>query len=236
MDRKRNVLITGASGGIGTAIANKFLQHDGYRLVLLGNSEQPKSQANKVFRVDFDNPDSLSRFLDLLPGLEIDILINNAGINIIKPTTEISDLEIDRLININLIGPIKLSQAVLPHMVKTGWGRIVNIASIWSILSKKYRMIYSASKAGLDGVTKGLSAEYASEGILVNTISPGFTDTDLTRNSLNAHELSLIEGMIPVGNLAAVSDIADVVFFVGSEGNNYISGQNIVVDGGFSIV
>ena len=120
-------------------------------------------------------------------------------------------------------------------MAANNWGRIVNVASLFSFLTKVGRGPYSASKAGLLGMTRAAAVEWAKGGVLVNAISPGFIDTDLTRKNNTQEAINLIVGQIPIGRLARPSELFPLVRFLISEENTYITGQNFVIDGGFSI-
>ena len=121
-------------------------------------------------------------------------------------------------------------------MEKANYGRVVNIASIWSVVSRSGRTSYSVSKHALVGLTKSLSAEYASRNVLINTISPGFTLTELTKSTNTQEELNIIKDAIPMGRLANPIEIANAVIFLCSDYNTYLTGQNIVVDGGYTNV
>jgi 3-oxoacyl-[acyl-carrier protein] reductase len=140
------------------------------------------------------------------------------------------------MLNVNLSGPLKLIKNVSPKMIVKNYGRIVNIASIFSVISKQSRSAYSATKFGLHGLTVGVSNDLAKNNILVNTISPGFVDTDLTRKNLTNEEIENLKMIIPAGRLANVKEISIVVQFLLSDKNSYLTGQNIVIDGGFTNV
>ena len=118
-------------------------------------------------------------------------------------------------------------------MKERKWGRIINITSIWSQKSKEHRASYSASKFGLDGITAALSAELSEYGILSNSVSPGFIDTDMTRKILGESGMKDIEKQIPIKRLGNTREIAELVYWLTSESNSYISGQNVFIDGGF---
>ena len=120
-------------------------------------------------------------------------------------------------------------------MQKNKWGRIVNISSAYSFLAREGRSAYSSSKAGLDALTRSLAVEYSSDNILVNSVAPGFVDTELTRKNNSKSEIEKICSSIPMRRLASSDEIAKIVFFLSSEENTYITGQTIVADGGFSI-
>jgi 3-oxoacyl-[acyl-carrier protein] reductase len=121
-------------------------------------------------------------------------------------------------------------------MTKIGGGKIVNIASIWSVVTKKNRTLYSTMKAAIHGLTRSMAVEWASSNILINTISPGFINTDLTRNSLSKKEIASIENSIPLNRLANPEEVAELVYFLGSDLNTYLTGQNIIIDGGYTII
>ncbi len=240
----KTALITGATRGIGKAIADAFVD-SGANLMLTGTKPKEIKQMNaeeknpkvKWIRADFSSPDGIVSFIEQLKSTNtIDICVNNAGINIIKPYEEYSADEYQRLMNINLTAPFSITQKLIPDMKKRGFGRIVNIASIWSEVSKSGRSLYTTSKTGLIGLTRALAVEYASANILVNAVSPGFTRTELTSQSLSADEMKSLSKQIPVGRFAEPSEIAQTALFLCSEMNTYITGQNFVVDGGFTLV
>ena len=166
----------------------------------------------------------------------VDILINNAGINSNSGFSEI-DLDIFKTIQrVNLLAPFLLCQAVIRNMSSQSWGRIVNISSIFGKISKEGRAAYSASKFGLDGLTIALAAEYSSDGIMANCIAPGFIDTTLTRRMLTPDQITALTAQVPVGRLGDVGEISDLVLWLASSENTFISGQNIAIDGGFTRV
>jgi len=129
-----------------------------------------------------------------------------------------------------------LCQVVIVGMRKRGWGRVVNISSIWGKISKAYRVPYSASKFAIDGLTAAISAEIASEGVLVNSVSPGFIDTELTRSTLGVDGMNELALQVPVKRVGTVEEVAKFVAWLAGPDNTYISGQNIAIDGGFTRV
>ena len=241
----KTTLITGATRGIGKSIAMAFHQA-GSNLILTGtniNSHpqfetgQQRSLQIRWIEANFSSISGIDSFVNKLDDLgQIDICINNAGINIIKPFPDYTNNEVAQLLNINLTAPFMVSKKVIPGMGVRTFGRIVNISSIWSEISKAGRSLYSTSKAGLVGLTRALAIEYARSNVLVNSISPGFTRTDLTAKSLSSTEIDEIALSIPAGRLAEPEEIANTVLFLCSPLNSYITGQNIIVDGGFTIV
>lgn len=218
-----NVFITGASRGIGKAIKNIYLSN-GYNVIAPTRQELDLADANSV-----------EKFLQNNKGLQIDILINNAGINDINLIENVTDKEIDDTFEINVVSPLKLLRAFVPNMKKNNFGRIVNIGSIWGVVSKPGRCIYSVTKNGVNGITNTLSIELAPYNILVNTVCPGFTLTELTYKNNTEEQIRLISKDIPMGRMAQPEEIANVVYFLANEKNTYVTGQRVVVDGGFSV-
>lgn len=240
----KTVLITGATRGIGKALADLFEQ-SGARLILTGtnsskitllNNEYSNSQ-KKYYELDFSNSLSLSSFIEITDNIDkIDVLINNAGINIIDNFVETKDRDFDKLIEINLKGPYVLSKYIANKMKSQNYGRIINICSIWSRITRPKRSLYTMTKNGLHGLTQTMAIELSKFNIMVNSLSPGFTLTDLTRETNSEEELKTISSMIPIGRMAEPNEIAKVALFLASEHNSYLTGQNIVVDGGFTNV
>ncbi|HIF36240.1 MAG TPA: SDR family oxidoreductase, partial [Candidatus Thioglobus sp.] len=132
--------------------------------------------------------------------------------------------------------PLVLSQVVLPNMRKKKWGRIVNISSIWGKISKAYRAPYSASKFAIDGLTVAISAEVASDNVLVNSVAPGFIDTELTRGILGIDGMKKLANQVPIQRVGTTEEVAKFVAWLAGPDNTYISGQNIAIDGGFTRV
>jgi len=217
----RTALVTGASRGIGLSIANR-LRSAGAKILVPNRSE-----------LDLLSNASIDTYLTSLKE-PVDILINNAGINHLAAGTEIIDRDIEDTFQVNLTAPMRLIRGLAPQMIARRYGRIVNISSIWSVVSKQHRVTYSASKSGLNGMTRTLAVELAPFNILVNALAPGFVNTELTRQNNSEEELEGIRKSIPMQRLAEPDEIAEAVFFLCSEKNTYITGQVIVIDGGFT--
>ncbi len=220
MNETRTALITGASRGIGAAIAVK-LQNEGLRVL---------SPSSKV--LDLSSTVSIDTYLSQLTD-PIDILVNNAGINRLGSIDEISGKDFEEVIQINLLGHFQLTQGLVKGMKARRYGRIVNISSIWSLVSRERRVTYSAAKAGLNGLTRALALELAPYHILVNAVAPGYINTELTKKNNPPEALERIAEEIPLGRLGEPSEIAECVAFLCSPKNSYMTGQVIVLDGGY---
>jgi len=219
----RTALVTGGSRGIGQAIV-EVLSRDGWRVLAPSRME-----------MDLESVDSIHAWCDRHSRERIDALVNNAGINELRGIHELDDAAWQRMQQINLQAPMMLMRALVPSMVSRGWGRVVNIASIWSHVAKDRRAGYSATKAGLVGLTRVVALEAAGKSVLVNAISPGYTATELTERNNSEMELREIASRIPMLRLAKPQEIAEVVSWLVSERNSYITGQCIPVDGGYTI-
>jgi NAD(P)-dependent dehydrogenase (short-subunit alcohol dehydrogenase family) len=242
--KNKTILVTGATRGIGKQIADD-LYNLGACLLLTGTNieeikmlnEAAKSlgESKKYFCVDFSDAASVEQFLTELRFIvKIDGLVNNAGINRLNYIDQAVDSDWDNMLSVNLSTPFKIIREVSVKMKKQQHGRIVNVASIFSKISKERRSVYSATKFGLHGLTVGVSNDLARYNILVNTLSPGFVLTDLTKNNLSEKEIKELSSIIPARRLAEVKDISNVALFLLSDINQYLTGQNIIVDGGFT--
>lgn len=233
----RSVLVTGASRGIGAEIARAFAGKGARVIGTRTSMAQADSQHCAEWLVaDFSDAEQVKRCAEQVRALAPDVLVNNAGINKIGPFASIDPEDFLRIQQVNVFAPFMLCQAALPGMRERGWGRIVNIASIWGKIGKEYRASYAASKFALDGMTLALAAEHSQDGILANCVAPGFTDTELTRRVLGEEGIQQLSTMVPVRRMASPQEIANFVAWLGSDENTYITGQNIAIDGGFSRV
>jgi len=217
----KRALITGASKGIGAEIA-KLFDENGIEVLAPTHQE-----------LDLLSNASVDSYLSKLNG-SVDILINNAGINPIRKIEDLDDATIEEVLRVNLISPIRLIKGILPFMIRKKSGKIVNISSVWSLVSKPGRTVYASSKAALNSVTKSIAVEVAPHNILVNAIAPGFVDTKLTRQNNTEEEIRMIESKIPLGRLAQTKEIAELALFLCSDKNSYMTGQTILVDGGYT--
>lgn len=234
MDLKGKVVfLTGSTRGIGAAIYSDLVSA-GAAVIGSGTANQKPPGIEEYYSADFSTQEGIYDCASYLRALRPDILINNAGINRNAPFVDIDPKDFLRIQQVNLFAPFCLSQAVIPGMKSKGWGRIVNVSSIWGKISKEYRAAYSASKFALDGMTVALALEHAADGILANCVAPGFTDTELTRKMLGEAGIAQLLAKVPIGRMASTEEIAKFIVWLASPENTYITGQNIAIDGGFS--
>ena len=240
----KTAIVTGGTRGIGAAIV-VILQQCNAQVIGTGTNNKELERLNrksagkkiKYMHLDFTSNESVQEFLVYLDNQDrVDVLINNAGVNKIDSIDKVSEEDWDWINNVNLRGPFLITKAVSNCMKGQRYGRMVNIGSIFGIVSKAKRAAYSTTKWGLIGFTKVVALDLAPHNILVNAVSPGFVDTELTRKILGDKEIIEITGTIPLQRLASVDEIAKTVVFLSSEHNTYITGQNIIVDGGFTSV
>lgn len=242
----QTVLITGATRGMGKQFADDFARL-GADLILTGTNKEQIETLNreakreghltrKYHAVDFANAESTEAFVEAIGDYQkIDVCINNAGINRINFIDETLLDDWKEILAVNLEAPFLITQAVSQLMKKNGYGRIINIASIWGVISKAKRSVYTTTKFGLRGLTTTSAIELAPYNILVNSISPGFVLTELTKRILSDEEMQNLALQVPIGRFAEPDEISRVVLFLASSLNTYLTGQNIVVDGGFIV-
>jgi len=232
----RLALVTGGTRGIGAAIATRLII-EGASVTVTGthlNGNPPKRCS--YYMIDFTDSAATEMFASEVANWGIDVLINNAGINKINPFDQSDIGDYDKIQKVNVRAPFLLCRAVIPNMKQKRWGRIINVSSILSKISMKYRGPYSASKFALDGMTVALAAEVAEYGILANCVAPGFIDTELTRVILGKKGIAGITSKIPIRRLGRPEEIAEFIAWLAGPKNTYISGQNIAIDGGYSRV
>ena len=233
----KNILITGASRGIGESIAYHFADK-GFNVVGTARSEFKFKKNNFKgtlipIRLDVTDRDSIKEAFnnlkerDLLPN----ILVNNAGITADHLFLRLKDEDWDNVIDINLTGTFNITKMFVKQMVKSRYGKIINISSVSGLMSNAGQVNYSSSKAALSGFTKSLAKEVGSRNITVNSIAPGFIDTDMTEYLDDKARIDL-ESQIPLRRIGNTKDISELVFFLASDEAAYITGQTISVDGG----
>ncbi len=239
---KKLALVTGSSRGLGKAIALELGKT--HKIAVHYNSSSAAAEAvsaeiNKaggqaqVFQANISNSQACKDLLKAITGKlgSIDILVNNAGITKDGLVLRMKDDDWQSVINTNLTSAFLLSKTVLRGMLKNKWGRIINISSVVGISGNAGQANYIAAKAGLIGLTKALAKEYASKGITVNAVAPGFIESDMT-NNLPEDLKNAYLAQIPLGRFGSPADVAKTVKFLATDDAAYINGQTIVVDGG----
>ncbi len=239
------VVVTGATRGIGKAIALAFAKQEA-DVILVGRNEQAlKALSDEIknvgqscdfFACDVANSqnvqETVNKILDKYKT--IDILVNNAGITRDNLLLRMSESDWDEVISTNLKGVFNFTKAVSRSMLKAKKGKIISIASIIGITGNAGQANYAASKAGIIGFTKSIARELASRGITANAIAPGYIETEMTGQLKDELKAEILKN-IPLGRLGTVEDVAKVSLFLASKEADYITGQTIVVDGGMAI-
>ena len=232
---KENIFVSGASRGIGRDIAVSFAKK-GFNVVGTSRKDFIFNENLKnltPIKLDITNRKDVQdcfeklKQIDLLPN----ILINNAGITSDQLFIRMKDEDWDRVIETNLTGTFNLSKIFIKNMIKNKSGRIINISSISGLMGNPGQVNYASSKAALSGFTKSLAKEVGSRNITVNSVAPGYIETDMTAFMEDDAKSSIIKN-IPLGRIGDVSDVTELVMFLASEDASYITGQTISVDGG----
>ena len=238
----KKALITGATGGIGLEIC-KFLGNDHEIYILGRNEEKLENLSNKFsfindyFVCDISDNKSLAYFFDKISikNLQIDVLVNNAGVTDDSLFLRMDLKKWNKVINTNLNSNFMISNFFSKQMIKKKWGRIVNITSVVGHTGNAGQSNYTASKAGVIGMTKSIAMELAKRNITVNSISPGFIDTEMTA-SLSDEQKDFIKNKIPLARIGKPEDVAYCVKFLVSDQANYITGKTIHVNGGLAML
>lgn len=224
MNKNLKVLITGSSRGIGNSISNIYKENN-YE-VFNTNSKN----------LDLSNLDLIEEnYLKITKGQSIDCLICCAGINENKSLKDFDYTSGKKIIDINLLSNIELIKLASTSMIEKKFGRIVLIGSLWSEFVREEKLFYAISKSGMVSLGKSTALELGKNNILVNTVSPGFVKTTMTDKNLSKAQINEFEKKIPLKRFATPDEIAKVVYFLGSSDNTYLTGQNILVDGGWSV-
>jgi 3-oxoacyl-[acyl-carrier protein] reductase len=222
MNNNRTVFLTGGARGIGAAIREELVAA-GYNVISPSREE-----------LDLASRDSIEAYLNDHSDITADILINNAGMNVPEKISEISWDIWNKTLQTNLSSAVRLIQFFALGMSSRGYGRILNTSSILGLFSKEGRAAYSMTKAALNALTRSAALEFGAGGVLVNSLAPGYVDTELTRKNNSPEALASIIRSIPLGRLAHPRELARVAGFLVSDQNTYLTGQTIVVDGGFT--
>ena len=232
---KKTALITGGVRGIGLAVAKAFLEK-GYRVLVSyskdeENAELAKQAGLEVVRADVAKEEDV---LALFSRVEhLDVLVNNAGVSLFKQIQDVSAEDCERVFGVNIYGAILCAREAAKRMITQKSGVIVNISSVWGEVGGSCESVYSASKAALIGLTKALAKELGYSGVRVNCVSPGVIDTQMNARLL-AEEKAALQEEIPLGALGKAEDVASAVLALVE--NGYITGVDLPVNGGFSIV
>ena len=238
----KNVLITGATGGIGQSLV-KIFHTNGYTICATGTNTEKLNQLEKKYEERLKTIKC-----DLFDDAEIEklviksndfygktnILINNAGITKDNLFIRMKDNEWNDVINLNLNSNYKLTKIIIKDMIKSKWGRVINISSDAAKIGNPGQSNYVAAKAAIEGVTRTIANEVASRGITVNCIAPGFIQTEIL-DGIDEKRLGMMQEKIPIGRIGKADEIASAVFFLSSEESSYITGQVLHVNGGLTM-
>ena len=241
---KKIIIVTGASRGIGKEIA-KTLAKEGHTVIANYNKSEKEAQKLKeelkkenkeieIYKADISKEEEIKKMVEytIKKYKKIDILINNAGIDKIQLSTEVTKKDWDEIINTNLYGTFYITQQVTKNMIQNKKGKVINISSIWGQIGASMEVVYSISKAGVDGLTKALAKELGPSGIQVNSIAPGFIQTEMNTD-FSKEEIDNIKEEIPLQKLGESADIAKCIKWLIDD--SYVTGQVISINGGWSI-
>ena len=239
-------LVTGASRGIGREIAIKLANEGAFVIVNYNGSEEKALETLKIINdnngegciscFDVSNMDSCKEGIDKLLSEygHVDILVNNAGITRDKLLIGMSEEDFTNVVNTNLLGTFHTIKFLIRNFLKQKGGSIINISSVSGVIGNPGQINYAASKAGVIGLTKSVAREYASKGIRVNAVAPGFIGTDMV-DKMTDDAKKHMEDRIPLGRIGIASEVAELVSFLAGDKASYITGQVICVDGGMSM-
>lgn len=239
----RVALVTGASRGIGRAIAIKLAKSGAFTYINFAQNEDAAQETlriiqnnggdGKVIQMAVEDRLAVQKGIKEILSAKgrLDILVNNAGIWMGGSSLRLKSDQWQRVMEVNLEGAFNCIQASIRAMIKQRWGRIINISSVIAFSGNNGDALYGASKAGIVGMTKSLAREFASRNICINAIAPGFIETDMTRGIPEEMKKAMLE-MIPLGRLGSPEDVAGLVVFLASEEASYITGQVIHINGG----
>jgi 3-oxoacyl-[acyl-carrier protein] reductase len=239
----KKILITGASGGIGSSIADKFLKNK-YEMILTSSSDNSLNKLKEKYGnyhhyyiLDFNNPDENNTILKKISDehQDLNIIVNNAGITDDSLLLRMKTDQWNKVIQANLTSNFTIIKALLPNMIKNKSGKIIGISSVVATSGNPGQSNYVAAKSGMIGFYKSVALEVASRNINVNIVSPGFIISPMT-DKLNDKQKNVILEKIPMKRFGDSNDIADLVYFLSSDESNYITGQNIHINGGMLMV
>ena len=234
-------MITGGSRGIGAECVRRFAAEGNVVSFIYNNSDGQAGELSREtgalpIKADVSDLNALKLAVTVAAAKMggVDVLVNNAGVSLIKLFTDVTDEELQRVFNVNLVGASVAAREVAKIMVKEHFGRIINIGSVWGRVGASCEVVYSASKAGLEGLTRALAKELGPSGITVNCIEPGVIDTEMN-SELDEEALCALCDETPLCRIGKTSDVADAVLWLASEKAGFVTGQVIGIDGGFGL-
>ena len=240
---KKTALVTGGSKGIGAAVVRKLCE-DGFQVAVNYNTSEQRAKAlcseltssgYSVIAVkgDVSSSEDVKRmFAEIRESFGgVSVLVNNAGVSLWGLFDSVTDEQWQSILGVNLTGAVNCSREALHDMLKEKYGRIINISSVWGQVGASCEAVYSATKAGLIGLTKALAKEYAPSGITVNCVSPGVIDTDMMSRFSDSEKAEIYEE-IPMGRAGTPEEVALAVAFFAGDGSSYVTGQILGVNGG----
>lgn len=217
----KTIFLTGCSGGLGSSIYDRFKEE--FNIIAPTRAE-----------LDLSNPISIENYFEKNNFQNIDILINNAGVNQLNSFIDITHEELLNTFNINTFSPLFISQEIIKRFfLQNKGGQIINIGTFWLSKTRAFRTTYGMSKAALEYLTKSIAIEFGEKNIMCNCISPGFIETKLTRQNNSESDINTIANNIPLKRLAQTNEITELINFL-IKNNTYINGENIYIDGGVS--
>ena len=238
----KNILLTGASGGIGYAIARKFLENSDARMILQYNTHAQKIESLKEefpyridsYKADLSDEKSVVEFLKKIDSeyKKLDIISHSAGISVVDTINHTKIEDISKIINVNLKSPILITQKLVGKMIEKKSGVIIFISSMWGITGSSCESVYSATKGGIIAFSNSLSKELGPSNIRVNSVSPGFINTAMNDN-IKIEDRDLFVSEIPLLRAGEATDVSNAIYFLCSDEASYISGANLRVDGGY---
>lgn len=238
----RIAVVTGAAAGIGLSLAEVFAR-EGARVALIDRSDAVKDVAARLgpdhrgYVADLGDDTAIeAAFTDIARDFAtVHILVNNAGIGLMAPAESLSTADWDTTMRINLRAPFLCARSVAPHMLRQKWGRIVTIASQAAVIGIEHHAAYSASKAGLLGMTNCLALEWGPHGITANCVSPTVVETELGKSVWNGEKGDRARAEIPTRRFAQPVEVAEAVLYLASEAAAMVNGANLMLDGGNTI-
>ena len=236
--KEKKILITGATGGIGKALVKKFVSLQG-NILATGTKNEKLDDLKKEFpsisvlKFDISEHSKIEEFIENVSSqlVGLDVLVNNAGMNMDNLSLRMKDEEWKKVIHINLGSTFFLCKSAIKKMLKNKYGRIVNITSVVGHTGNIGQSNYAASKAGIIGMSKSLAIEYAKKNITINCVSPGFIQSNMTDRIVESIKLALTS-RIPMSRLGSGEDVSNTVAFLSSDAASYITGETIHVNGG----